>query len=64
MFFSEIASGDASLRSIINATKKDLLNELRSIHSSSNALQSKICNVQGTLEKILETQDAEIKPSS
>ena len=61
---SDTSADDVSLRSVLDATKIELMNELRNIHSTLNALQSKICNVEGTLLKVLETQkrqDAEIQ---
>ncbi len=60
----EISADDVSLHSAIYATKADLMKELKNINSTLNILQNKICDVEGTLQKVLETQrtqDAEIK---
>ena len=58
------SADDLSLRSVIDATNADLMKELKNINGSLQILQSKICQVEGTLQKVLETQktqDAEIK---
>ena len=57
-------SEDLSLRSAIDVTKAELMKELKNINSTLNTLQSKISDVDNTLQKVLETQkmqDAEIK---
>ena len=61
---SDSSSGDSSVRSAVDATKTELLNELHKIHNALNALQTKMSDVEGSLLKVLETQkrqDMEIK---
>lgn len=58
------SSDDLSLRSAIDATKEELMKELKNISGTLKSLQTKISVVEDTLQKVLETQmtqDVEIK---
>lgn len=58
------SADDLSLHSVIYATKAELMKELKNINSTLTILQTKICDVEDTLQKVLEKQrrqDAEIK---
>lgn len=61
---SDDSTEDVSLRSAIDTTKAELLKELKNISGTLNDLQSKLCAVEDTLQRVLETQkrqDTEIK---
>lgn len=51
-------------RSALDAVKKEILKELKTVSSALSTLQTKMCDIEGTLLKVLETQkrqDAEIE---
>lgn len=58
------SADDQSLCSAIDSTRIDVMNELKNISATLNTLQSKLFQVESTLQRVLETQstqDKEIK---
>jgi len=53
---SDAFTEDVSLRSAIDNTKAELMKELKNISDTLNVLQTKICTVEDTLQRVLETQ--------